>query len=326
LRLLALSVDLDEIPNYFQIHGLPEPDGAMCNLVYDRALGRLEAFARDLEVPLTLFAIGADLSRAENARSLRRMHLAGHEIANHSLHHMYDFSQLSRAGIQAQIEGGVRAIQEAVGEAPRGFRAPGYTVTDEVFEVLAELGVLYDSSVFPCPAYYAAKVVALGMIQARGRESNSIVDHPNVLRAPTRPYRIGTPYFRTGLGMVELPIQVTRGPRLPVIGTSLALAGPVGAKLLARMCNGEPLINLELHGIDLLDSSDLGLEALRRHQPDVRIPWKRKLETFAAVVRYFKAEGYQATTLQKAAEAVLKSCPELPTRGPRLDESPRNSH
>ena len=44
-----------------------------------------------------------------------------------------------------------------------GFRAPGYTITDEVFDVLAELGVAYDSSVFPCPAYWAAKAAAIGL-------------------------------------------------------------------------------------------------------------------------------------------------------------------
>jgi peptidoglycan-N-acetylglucosamine deacetylase len=307
LRLLAVSVDLDEITNYFQIHGLSEPEGAVSHLVYDTALLRLESFARELEVPLTLFAVGADLARPENGRAIRRMHGLGHEIANHSLHHMYDFTRLSKAGIRTQVEGGVRAILDAVGEAPRGFRAPGYVITDQVFEVLSELGVEYDSSVFPCPSYYAAKGIALANINARGRASKSIFDHPSVLLAPTRPYRVGVPYYRPGAGMVELPIQVTRTARLPFIGTSLALAGPFGSQALARMCRGEPLINLELHGIDLLDGFDEGLSVLRMYQPDLRVGWGRKASTLANVVRYFKKSGYTAVTLASAAAAVRET-------------------
>src|SRR5439155_22329553 len=133
---------------------------------------------------------------------------------------------------------------------------PGYTITDEVFDVLAELGALWDSSVFPCPAYFSAKAVALGWIGLRGRTSHSILDTPRVLTAPVRPYRIGRPYWTRGEGMLELPIQVTRGPRLPFIGTTVTLGGPSRARLLARACVGEPLVNLELHGIDVLDAGD----------------------------------------------------------------------
>src|SRR5262249_22584349 len=139
----------------------------------------------------------------------------------------------------------------------RGFRAPGYTVTDALYEVLDELGVAYASSVFPCPPYYFAKAARLAMMRALGRTSSSILDTPFVLSAPTRPYRVGRPYWKRGGGRVlELPIQVTRGPRLPFIGTTVTLAGPAKARWLTRLVVGEPLVNLELHGIDVLDAGD----------------------------------------------------------------------
>ena len=103
-------------------------------------------------------------------------------------------------------------------------------------------------------------------------------------------------------GSLELPIQVTRGARLPYIGTSLTLAGPFRAGLLTRMCIGEPLVNLELHGIDVLDAED-GLEALRPHQPDVRVSRARKLETLQVVVEVLRNAGYSFVTLREAAEA-----------------------
>jgi peptidoglycan-N-acetylglucosamine deacetylase len=303
LGLLAISVDLDEVPNYFQIHGLCEPLGVARTLVYDVALPRLRSFAKDVGVPITFFAIGSDLSRRASALELALAASEGHEIANHTLDHMYDFSRLSKEGIRTQVQGGIRAIHQAVGQAPTGFRAPGYTVTDTVFEVLQELELDYDSSVFPCPPYYAAKALAMGKIALAGRSTQSVLDVPNVLRAPRDPYRVGEPYWKPGAGIVEIPVQVTRGAQLPFIGTALTLAGPFGARALARMCVGSRVVNLELHGIDVLDESD-GLEALRPYQPDVRIPLARKLESLRAAIGTLRRRGYTPVTMQEVAKSV----------------------
>lgn len=302
-KLCAVSVDLDEIPNYFAIHGLGEPASGRA-AVYDVALGRLADFSRAANVPLTLFAVGRDLERPAASTALAGMRAAGHEIANHSLDHLYDLTRRDRATQREQVEGGARAIERAVGARSAGFRAPGYTVTDELFDVLRELGVRYDSSVFPCPAYLAAKIAKIAAIALRGRASRSVVDTPRVLTAPTRPYRVGRPYWRRGDGTIELPIQVTRGPRLPFIGTALTLGGPSRARWLARACVGEPLVNLELHGIDVLDAGD-GLEALRAHQPDVRVPVARKLASIEAALSVLRAAGYAFVTLEEAASRVV---------------------
>jgi len=158
------------------------------------------------------------------------------------------------------------------------------------------------SSMSLCPAYYLAKTAAIGAIALRGRRSRSIVDTPQVLRAPTQPYRIGRPYWRRGRGLLEIPVQVTRGPRLPFIGTAVTLAGPSKARLLTKMCVGEPLVNLELHGIDVLDAAD-GLEALRPHQPDVRVAAGTKSEAILAAVEVLRDAGYSFVTMREAAAA-----------------------
>jgi hypothetical protein len=300
VRLCAVSVDLDEIPNYFAIHGLPDPTGGVQTLVYDVAFDRLLALARELSIPLTLFAIGQDLGRPASAAKLRAARERGFEIGNHSLDHRYDLVRLGRTEIRRQVEEGARAIARATGVAPVGFRAPGYTVSDELFDVLTELGVAYDSSVFPCPAYWMAKTVAIGFIRARGRRSRSIVDTPRVLTAPTQPYRVGRPYWHHGRGMLEIPVQVTRGPRLPFFGTTLTLRGAPAARWLARACVGQPMINLELHGIDVLDAAD-GLEALRSHQPDVRVDHAQKLARLRAAIDVLQGAGYTFVTLEAAA-------------------------
>jgi len=302
MRLCAVSVDLDEIPNYFAIHGLPAPRGRGATAVYDVAIGRLSAFARSHGIPLTLFAIGSDLSRPENGQRLRDAAAAGHELGNHTLDHAYDLSRLSDDAARRQIEGGAEAIASATGTRPTGFRAPGYTITDALFRMLADLGVQYDSSVFPSPPYYAAKAAKLAVLRAVGRRSQSILDTPSVLKAPTRPYRVGVPYWTRGTGMLELPVQVTRGPRLPFIGTTITLAGASRARWLTRLVVGEPLVNLELHGIDVLDCAD-GFPELENDQPDAAILHEKKLEALGAVVETLRNEGYSFVRLDEAARA-----------------------
>jgi peptidoglycan/xylan/chitin deacetylase (PgdA/CDA1 family) len=302
-KVCAISVDLDEIHHYFSIHGL-EATGAARHAVYDVAIDRLLAFGERYNLPFTFFAVGEDLARDANAEKLREARVRGTEIANHSYGHRYDLTRLSRDEIKREIAQGIEVIASRVGEAPIGFRAPGYTITDDVFSVLSELGVSYDSSVFPCPAYYGAKTAAIGAIRLAGRSSRSIVDDPRVLTAPTRPYWAARPYWTRapkGAGVLELPIQVTPGPRLPVIGTNVVTVGSRISSLLARSVSGEPFVNLELHGIDVLDFTD-GLEALMPHQFDVRVARAKKEASLGAFVETLRDRGFAFETLGRVAE------------------------
>lgn len=315
-RLASVSVDLDEIHHYQRIHGIaragsgsgagPRSDDAGGHAVYDVAIPRFARFAREHALPLTFFAVGADARRPANAAALRRLSRAGHEIANHSLDHRYDLTRLPEAAMRRQVVEGALAIREAVGLVPTGFRAPGYLMNDRLAQVLAQCDVGYDSSVFPCPAYYAAKALVLGGQRVWGRRSASLVGSPEVLRAPIEPYRLGRPYWRRGTGLVELPIQVTRRLRLPFIGTALTLAGPRLAEWLVQQIIGAPFVNLELHGIDLLAAAD-GLSELAAYQADLRVPLARKFQVLQRVVAGLKGAGYQFVRLDEAAEQVAQS-------------------
>ena len=299
-RIASISVDLDEIRCYAAIHGIALPAGPVQHTVYDRCLPRLEAlFARE-SIRCTFFAIGADLDRTSNRARIRALHDGGHEIANHSFGHRYDLSRCSQEEVRADVERGTAAIGDACGSLPVGFRAPGYVIDDAMFRALERAGVEYDSSVFPCPSYYLAKVGALGWMALRGRRSTSIVDTPSVLRCPRQPYRVGRPYWRTGYGILELPIGVTRWG-LPFIGTSLVLAGHRGARSLTRQMLGLPWIHLELHGFDVADVTMDGLGALAPHRPDLRRTAAQKLAVLSTAIRAIRAAGYVIVPLKEAA-------------------------
>jgi peptidoglycan/xylan/chitin deacetylase (PgdA/CDA1 family) len=297
---LAVSVDLDEVRLYAQLHGATAEVAEDC--VYARAIPRLSDWARQRGLPVTWFVVGRDLEVEANAEAARRLAAAGDELGCHSHSHFYDLTRRSAGEMRSEIERGLHAVQQATGGRPSGFRAPGYVVNETLLALLQELGLAYDSSVFPCPSYYLAKAAALARLSLRRKQSRAILDAPDALRAPTRPYRVGRPYWYRGTGILELPIQVTRKARLPFIGTALTLAGPLGARLLARGVLGEPFVNLELHGIDALDERD-GLAELARHQPDLRIPWAKKLDAIDAAVSLLLEKGYASVRMDELASA-----------------------
>jgi hypothetical protein len=296
----AVSVDLDEIRQYRAIHGLAGTKAGE-DLVYDLALPRFLDLASELQLKLTLFVVAEDLARPRNVDVLRRAVAEGHEIGNHSRHHLYDLVRRSRDEQRDEVAGAAADIEREVGVRPRGFRAPGYTVSDGLLEVVREAGHDYDSSVFPCASYYAAKAMALLVQRVGRRRSRAILDTPRVLAAPMRPYRLGRTYTEAGQGLLELPIQVTRGPRLPFIGTGLILAGSLGAAALTRLVVGEPFVNLELHGIDLLDARD-GLGELGGYQPDLRVSVARKRQRLTDVLARLGRAGYSFGRLEEIAD------------------------
>ena len=94
MRLAAISIDLDEIPCYTAIHGLPQPAGDAAHAVYGRALPRYAALLQSLGLRATFFVIGNDLAEGAARSAIARLAASGHEIGNHTLNHRYDFSRL----------------------------------------------------------------------------------------------------------------------------------------------------------------------------------------------------------------------------------------
>lgn len=292
-KLCAVSIDLDGVGEYRGLHGLSARERGR-HAVIDVALPRARSFARSLRAPLTLFAIGRDLERARSAEALFHAARAGALVENHSFSHRYDLSRQPLDVITDEVTRASERIVAVTDRRPRGFRAPGYLLSAGVLEALRTDGMLYDASSFPCPAYYLTKLAALAAMRARGRASRAIIDDFRPQLAPRQPYERG--------GLVEIPMAVTRRLRLPVIGTSLALAGARGARALLGGCVGDPVVSLELHGVDFLDASD-GLDDLVPHQWDVRLRVSRKLAAFAAALTGLASAGYRFTTLEEVAHA-----------------------
>lgn len=295
---LPVSVDLDGLGCYYAIHGLGEPPPAPArHLVLRRCLPRfLDLFARHA-VQATFFVVGADLHADPEGRAiLADLARSGHELANHTHTHPYHFTRLPRAEMAGEIDRAHAAIADVAGRAPTGFRAPGYAINRQAFELLLERGYAYDSSVFPSPPYYAAKALVMGAMRLVGRRSASVLDDPRALLAPrvAYPATAGSPYRPSmgGPGLLEIPIAVTPGLRLHVIGTSLILAPGWLRRHMISAALASPLFNLELHGIDLADAQADGVpSALVARQPDLRRPLVHKLRVFDELFTAVRRQG-----------------------------------
>ncbi len=306
---MSVSVDLDAVECYFRIHALPgTPPETARFAILRRCLPRFgELFARH-GVTATFFVVGRDLEEdAEGRRLLADLARAGHELANHSHNHRYELVRLGRARIAEEIDRSHAAIGDCCGQGPAGFRAPGYEVSAEVIDLLCERRYQYDSSAFPSIPYYTAKTLVMAAMRVTGRKSGSYLGSPGILRAPRGPYHpSATDPYRAGHQPIwELPMAVTPGLRLPVIGTSLITApGWLRRRLVAAALRA-PFFNLELHGIDLADADADGFPpALVAKQPDLRLSLDRKLAALDATLAEARAAGGTFQTLRQALETL----------------------
>jgi polysaccharide deacetylase family protein (PEP-CTERM system associated) len=77
----------------------------------------------------------------------------GHEVGSHTHSHEL-ISRMDREGFKMDVERSLDSLQNVTDRPVLGFRAPEFSVghlRHWCFEVLAELGFRYDSSVFPLP-------------------------------------------------------------------------------------------------------------------------------------------------------------------------------
>lgn len=78
---------------------------------------------------------------------------AGHEIASHGYSHRL-VPDLTPQQFREELQQTERILVEQTGQRPFGFRAPQWSLSEKTgwaFEILRELGYLYDSSLNPLP-------------------------------------------------------------------------------------------------------------------------------------------------------------------------------
>lgn len=145
-----LTVDLEE---WFVVDALADRFGrekwpTLTSTVEKNSYNLLRMFDSS-GVRATWFVLGWVADRFPDL--LKSVAEAGHEIACHSYYHRR-VDTLDAETFRADTRKAIEAIFNATGHRPVGYRAPSWSLNQSVpwaFEILAELGFEYDSSIFP---------------------------------------------------------------------------------------------------------------------------------------------------------------------------------
>ncbi|HEV7660737.1 MAG TPA: XrtA system polysaccharide deacetylase [Allosphingosinicella sp.] len=146
----ALSVDVED---WFQVGAFEK---VIARSAWETIPGRVErntdhvlALFDGAGVKATFFTLGWVAAR--HPALIRRIAEAGHEIASHGWDHQRVFN-MDEAAFRADLDRAHKAIEDAAGLSPAGYRAPSFSIdarTPWAHPVLAERGYAYSSSVAP---------------------------------------------------------------------------------------------------------------------------------------------------------------------------------
>lgn len=84
---------------------------------------------------------------------IKKIDNSGHEIASHTYSHQLVYEQNEKS-FKKDVERSIKLIEDTLGKKVKFFRAPGFSVTENTkwaFDILSELGIEVDFSIFPAP-------------------------------------------------------------------------------------------------------------------------------------------------------------------------------
>jgi polysaccharide deacetylase family protein (PEP-CTERM system associated) len=233
----------------------------------------------------TFFTLGLVAQRYP--RLIRSIVARGHELASHGWDHrcVYD---LGAEGFRQDLRRAKRTLEAAAGRAVRGYRAPNYSIrrdTPWAFDVLAEEGFVYDSSVHPI-----------------------VHDRYGFPHAPRFLHRVGG-----ASGLWEVPVGTARafGTNLPVGGGFFRLfptALLTSAIASVNRQDGQPLV-LYIHPWEFdPDQPRTPMPLAHRFRHYVGLAGAtRKLETLLRQFRFTSIEDALAPLRLAPAAAVARA-------------------
>lgn len=168
----AFTVDVEDWFHILDCPQMPEPAHyARFESRVEANTNRILAVLDEHSVKGTFFVLGwvAD----QYAGLVRRIAEAGHEIGVHGYAHVLAGS-ISDGQLEADTRRAVQVVADAAGVSPVGYRSPGGSLLHRhrwMLDLLLDLGMKYDSSVYPRPG---------GLAEAEGFPSEPYIIHESV--------------------------------------------------------------------------------------------------------------------------------------------------
>jgi len=146
----TLTIDVEE---YFQVHNFENVVKQEDWGTYESRIESNTALMLDIlgefETSATFFILGWIAERHPNV--VRRIHDAGHEVATHGYNHQLIYKQTPEQ-FRSDLQRSLEIIQDITGGKILGYRAPSFSITRQsiwALELIRELGLRYDSSIYP---------------------------------------------------------------------------------------------------------------------------------------------------------------------------------
>ncbi len=143
-KLIIMTVDIED---WFQVENLR----IVCPFAkWDSYELRVENNARRLldlfdkhQAKATFFVLGWIAERLPEL--IREIHSRGHEVASHGYIHRVSYELTSRE-LREDLQRSKSVLEEIIGESVYGYRAPCFSLTRELIELIHDTGYRYDSS------------------------------------------------------------------------------------------------------------------------------------------------------------------------------------
>jgi protoporphyrinogen oxidase len=288
----TLSLDLDDLWSYLKIRG----DSSWRDLpsFLDVVVPRVLRFLDDRHQPITWFVVGKDATVPGNRRLLASIADAGHEIANHSYSHEPWLHRYAPEQLDHELTLAERAIEDATGRHPNGFRGPGFSLSTDVLLALERRGYRYDASTFPTFIGPVARAFYFRNADLTPEEQAERAFAFGAFREGTRPL---TPY-RWQLAterLVEVPVTTMPLLRTPIHMSYLVFLAehsPVVARgylaTALRLCRWMGVApSLLLHSHDFIGCDDVSAMSFF---PGFRLPGEAKRRVVAQCIDLLRSE------------------------------------
>jgi protoporphyrinogen oxidase len=209
----TLSIDLDNLWSYLKTHG----DGAWTSFpsFLDLVVPRAMRLFDERDQAVTWFVVGKDAASKEDGELLASVADAGHEIGNHSFLHEPWLHRYTPDRLEDELARAEEAIEAATGRRPRGFRSPGFSLSEDVLDALHRRGYRYDASTLPtfvgplARAFYMRKS---DLSETERAERDALFGPLREGTRPLKPYR----WRLNGGGLTEIPITTMPILRTPI--------------------------------------------------------------------------------------------------------------
>lgn len=305
----SLSLDLDNQWSYMKTHG--DAGWETFPSYLDVVVPRVLAFLKERDLKITFFIVGQDAALEKNREAIASIAAAGHEVGNHSFNHEPWLHLYSKEELVEEFAKTERALTDATGKRPVGFRGPGYSLSPIVLEVLAERGYEYDCSTLPtyiaplARAYYFFKSPEMTDEEREKRKKlfGKLSDgfqtlKPHMVDAGAKSL-VEIPV--TTFPLVKTPIHASYLLYLSTFSTFVAKAYWKTALAMCRATGIQP--SLLLHPLDFLSGEDI--DELKFF-PGMNMPIKRKLELVSGFLETYK-DSFNVVTMREHADAARET-------------------